>query len=211
MIYNYINSISSNKTFILSIIILFYVTYSINYSNLSIKGTLGIIISLLFVWYFIDKDKSLIKEHDLKIKKIIEEIPILENLANYEELIIFYYKNKILIKHDYINYKSSVLHCIEMMNLYEKINNENIANRFLYDILVKKYYQCINSLKRMEYNIESSNLFIIIEEINILLSKYINDVTIKNNEYIEKHGYNINRRKINNIKAYNNMQFNELL
>lgn len=211
MIYNYINSISSNKTLILSIIILFYVSYSVNFSNLSVKGILGIIISLVFVWYIFDKDKSLIKEHDLKIKKIIKEIPILEPLSNFEELILFYYRNKLLINYDYLNYKKSVLYCIEMTDIYTKIINEDIKNRFLYDILIKKYYQCINNFKNMEYNIHSNNLFNVIEELNLILSKYINEVITKNNEYIDNNGYNIYRKKINNIKAYNNITFNELL
>jgi hypothetical protein len=83
MIYNYINSIHSKETLILSIIITFYTVYSINSSNLSIKGIIGIIISLLLAWYIIDKEKSKSEKHNIFIHNIIDEIPILKGLSKY--------------------------------------------------------------------------------------------------------------------------------
>ena len=83
MIYKYLNSVYSKKTIISSVIISLYIIYSLNYSNLTTKGVLGILISLIFVWYIIDKDKSLVKDHDVMISNIIIEIPILKDLKKY--------------------------------------------------------------------------------------------------------------------------------
>ena len=203
MIYNYINSIHSKETLILCIIIIFYTVYIINSSNLSIKGTIGFIISLLLVWYIIGKEKSITKKHNILIHNIIDEIPILEKLSKYENILMFFYNNKMLINQDYIHYKQSINYCIEMISLYELIKKQSKLEdsyykrtKYNYDIMLNKYYHCINNFKSMEFNVFNYPLINNINKLNNILLQYINEIIHINNENIDTNGLRIYKNYI---------------
>ena len=216
MIYNYINSIYSKKVIFVSIIFIFYTIYSINSSNLSIKGIVGIILSLFLAWYIIDKYKSTEAKHNILINHIVNEIPILKNLINYEDILMFYYNNKDMMDNDYIHYKKSVLNCVEMINMYEYIkknydlkNNKYRTIRYDYNILLNKYYHCINNFKSMEFNIFSYSLINKAEKLNNILLYYISDIINVNNNDIKYNGFNTYKNYIysNSPIEYNNSIF----
>jgi hypothetical protein len=215
MIYDYINSIHLKKTLILSIIIIFYTISSINSSNLSIKGIVGIIISLLLAWYIFDKEKSTIKKSNILIHNIIDEIPILKGLSNYENILMFFYNNKVLINHDYIHYKRSVYYCIEMISLYELIKKQSKHKdnnykriKYNYDIMLNKYNHCIKNFKSMEFNVFNYPLINKTTDLNNILLQYVNEIIHINNENIDTDGLKIYKNYIHNTPIeYNNSTF----
>lgn len=210
MIYKYLNSVYSKKTIISSVIISLYIIYSLNYSNLTTKGVLGILISLIFVWYIIDKDKSLVKDHDVMISNIIIKIPILKDLKKYEELILFFYKNKVIMKYDYVNYKKSILSVTQMITNYEYIKNNSKNIRFLFDILLKDYHLSIKHFKNMEFNLKNYNILKEVNILNKLLLFYVDDIILYNNNNLELNGYNVFKNKIDNsILPFNQSTFFE--
>jgi len=210
MIYKYLNSVYSKKTIISSVIISLYIIYSLNYSNLTTKGVLGILISLIFVWYIIDKDKSLVKDHDVMISNIIIEIPILKGLKKYEELILFFYKSKVIMKYDYVNYKKSILSVTQMITNYEYIKNNSKNIRFLFDIFFNDYHLSIKHFKNMEFNLKNYNILKEVNILNKLLLFYVDDIILYNNNNLELNGYNIFKNKIDNsILPFNQSTFFE--
>lgn len=208
MIYNYINSIYSKNVILTSILIVFYTIYSINNSNLSIKGIIGMILSLIIAWYIIDKDKNTTSKHDMLIKSIVKEIPILKKLIKHENILMFFYNNRDLINHDYIHYKKSVNSCIELINKYENIKKKyNLHNKsyktisYDYDIALNNFYSSINNFKSMEFNVFNYPLANESEKLNKILLYYIDDITYMNNNNI----------KINGFTTYNKIIYNHPL
>jgi hypothetical protein len=211
MIYNYLESIKSQKILILSIFIIFISLFLFDRINISIKGIFGIFIGLIICWYFLDRNITKKNNEKELIDKIIIELPILKQLENEEELILFYYKNKTLIDYDIINFDNSILNAINFIKVYDRINLNSDLEYYQFDILEKHKYLCLEYFRQIEYNIPNQNKIIIylkenLNELDNLLNKYLNNTLkkLKNRQDINiYHKFNLNSK----VKEFNKYDY----
>ena len=89
MIYNYLELLKSQKIFLVCIVIIFISIYIFDRINVNVKGTIGIFIGLIICWYFIDKKNTIKNENKNMIYEIKQELPVLKQLEDYDDLILF--------------------------------------------------------------------------------------------------------------------------
>ena len=162
MIYNFLNSIKANNLILFTIIFMLFISYSINNSNYSIKGVLGILISIFFAWFILDRDISINNSKIDKKNFIVKKYPFFELIKEYDDLLFFYYDCEIFIKYDYINFKNSIISLSKMMNEFNLIIDyfnsnlpyKNISNHV--DILKNEYNITLNLFKNIEFNIPNN-------------------------------------------------------
>lgn len=205
MIYNFLNSIKANNLILFTIIFMLFISYSINNSNYSIKGVLGILISIFFAWFILDRDMSINNSKIDKKNFIVEKYPFFELIKEYDDLLFFYYDCEIFIKYDYINFKNSIISLSKMMNEFNLIIDyfnsnlpyKNISNHV--DILNNEYNITLNLFKNIEFNIPNNVLKFYYEKCFILnehLLKYVNFIYNLNNQNIKINGISNNKKNI---------------
>ena len=190
-------------------ILLFFISFLVQYSNISVRGLIGIffgviIISLVIYSNFYNETKQ--KNHIMEIKK---KIPLLNNI-NDINILEFYYKNYYLSKNDQNNYKKSIDNIIIFLNLYEELKKSSFLIHYKYDVLEKYMYLTIKYFSNIQLNIylnkESLNIFSneIIKLQNIL-DKYILDIK----KYVNRSsGYNIEyKNTFDSIIPYNKFHY----
>lgn len=208
MIYKYLESIKSQKIFLICIFTIFISIYIFNRININYNGTIGIFIGLIICWYLIDKKITIKNENKYMTSKIIEELPILKELESYHDFLLFYYKNKSLIDYDIINFDNSVSNAISFIKVFERIENKSKLFHYQFDILEKHRYLCLEYFKNIELNIPiqknvvkylRSNL----EELSIILDKYLNkNLKLLNNNNYDIYYKFINRSKVKEFNKY---------
>tara|TARA_B100000886_G_scaffold570_1_gene423 strand:- start:1210 stop:1821 length:612 start_codon:yes stop_codon:yes gene_type:complete len=173
-------------------ILIFLVSFLVQYSNISVRGLIGIffgliIISLIIYNNFYNETKE--KNYITQIKK---KIPLLNDI-NDINILEFYYKNYYLSKNDQNNFKKSIDNIVIFLNLYQELKKSSFLINYKYEVLEKYMYLTIKYFSNIQLNIylnkESLNLFSneIIKLENIL-DKYILDIK----KYINKYSnYNI--------------------
>ena len=199
-IYNSINNID-NKYKLLFIILFFFIIFIINRSNLNIKGIVGIIISFIIIYIFIDKlNTKKNKQYD-DYNQIIKDMPVLENIRDHKILATIYYDSRTLFKYDNINMKDSILNIKSFLEIYQDIKNNIKEIKYNYDIMLKHYYLCIDSFKSIEYSITNSPQLKrhFMKQLQVLdneLQHYLNEIQEINNNDIELNGYYVYKNKI---------------
>ena len=149
MIYQYINKLDCGF-FLLLLIILLCISYSINNLNYSIKGIVGILIGIIIIWFLVDKKKYDLSKDKLKINNILKKNPLLLSLKNKNEIILFYNDCIIFSTFDYSNFKKSVIYFGKFIEIYDFILKSYKSNSkylsYYYDILLQKSDVLFNGL-----------------------------------------------------------------
>jgi hypothetical protein len=202
MIYNYLESLKSQKILILCVFILFISTYVFDRINITLKGIFGIFIGLIICWYFIDKKITIKNENKELISKIVNELPILKELEDEEELILFYYNNKTLIDYDIINFDNSILNSINFIKVFKRIDIDSDLAHYQFDVLEKHRYLCLEYFRQIEYNIPNQkNIINYMKENLDLLSSILNKYLNKNIKKLSHDKYDIHYKFINKSKV----------
>lgn len=208
MLYNYLESLKSQKILILCIFIIFMSMFVFDRININVKGIFGIFIGLIISWYFIDRKITIKNENKELILKIIDELPILKELENEEEFILFYYKNKVLLDYDIINFDNSVLNAINFIKVFKRIDMKSELSHYQFDILEKHRYLCLEYFRQIEYNIPNQKNIINymkenLDELSNILNKYLNkSLKILNNDKYDIYYKFINTSKVKEFNKY---------
>ena len=210
MIYQYINKLDNNF-FILLLIILLYISYSINNINYSIKGIIGIIIGMFIIWFFVDKKKYDLTKDKLKINYILKKNPILSILKNNNDIILFYNSCITYSTFDFINFKKSVVYFDKFFKIYNfiiksyKLNSKYIS--YYYDILTQNSDLCLYYFQNLQFTLPVyllSDFYEKTNNLNIILKTHINYIISLNNNYIKKFGLSNSNKIIYKESLYYN-------
>ena len=200
MIYQYINKLDSSF-FLLLLIILLCISYSINNLNYSIKGIVGILIGIIIIWFLVDKKKYDLSKDKLKINNILKKNPLLLSLKNKNEIILFYNDCITFSTFDYSNFKKSVTYFGKFIEIYDFILKSYKSNSkylsYYYDILLQKSDLCIYYFKNLQFTLPVyllEDFYKKTNNLNYILKTHINHIIFLNNNYIKKFGYsNLNK------------------
>ena len=210
MLYNYLESLKSQKILVLCVFIIFFSMYAFDRINITVRGVFGIFIGLIISWYFIDKKITVKNENKELILKITNELPILKDLENEDELILFYYDNKVLLDYDIINFNNSIVNAINFIKVFKRIDAGSELGHYQFDILEKHRYLCLEYFRQIEYNITNqkniikymkSNIFKLTKILDRYLTKNIKMLD-DNSNYDIYHKF-INKSKVKEFNKYN--------
>lgn len=212
MIYQYINKLDSNF-FILLLIILLYISYSINSLNYSIKGVIGIIIGTIIIWFLIDKKKYNLSKNKFKINNILIENPLLSILKDNNDIILFYSNCIAYSTFDYSNFKKSVIYFDKFITIYNsiiksnKLKNNNRYISYYYDLLTQNSDLCLYYFKNLQFTLPVHLLKDFYENannLNYILKTYTNYIISLNNNHIKKFGFSNFNKIIHKESLYYN-------
>ena len=209
MIYNYLELLKSQKIFLVCIVIIFISIYIFDRINVNVKGTIGIFIGLIICWYFIDKKNTIKNENKNMIYEIKQELPVLKQLEDYDDLILFYFKNKSLIDYDIINFDNSISNAISFIKVFKRIISKSELSHYQFDILEKHRYLCLEYFRNIELNIPNQKNLIEylrnnLDELSLILNKYLtNNLKILNNNDYDIYYKFINTSKVKEFNKYN--------
>jgi len=211
MLYNYLESLKSQKILVLCVFIIFVSMYTFDRINITSKGVFGIFIGLIICWYFIDKKITIKNDNKELILKIINELPLLKDLENEEDLILFYYDNKVLLDYDIINFNNSVINAINFIKVFKRIDIGSELGHYQFDILEKHRYLCLEYFRQIEYNIPNQKNIIKYMKSNLLaLSKILDKYLTKNLKKLDNdNNYDIYYKFINKsrVKEFNKYDY----
>ena len=203
MIYNYLELLNSPKILLICIFIIFLSVYIFKKININ-----GIFIGIAICWYYIDKKIAIKNKNKNMTLKIINELPILRELEDYEDLTLFYYKNKSLIDYDIINFNNSISSAISFTKVFKRILNKSELSHYQFDILEKHRYLCLEYFKNIELNIPNQKNVIEylrnnLHELSIILNKYLTEnLKILNNNNYDIYYKFINTSKVKEFNKY---------
>lgn len=210
MIYQYINNLGSNF-YVLLLIILLYISYSINNINYSVKGSVGLLIGIIIIWFFIDKKKTDSSKDMFIINNILKENPLLSILKNNNEIILFYFNCIRYSTFDYTNFKKSIIYFSKFIQIYnfiiESYNSDDKYTIYYYDNLIQNSEQCLQYFKNLQFTLPvylSDDFYEKTNKLNSILKTRINSIISLNNNHIKQFGYsNLNKPIYKEALYYN--------
>ena len=175
------------------LIMIFFVSFLFQYSNISVRGLIGIFFGIIAISLIIFNNFNNEARQKNYITEIKKELPLLSNI-NDINILEFYHRNYYLSKNDRSNFKKSIENIVIFLNLYKELKKSSFLIHYKFDVLEKYMYFTLKYFSNIQLNIYLNKEYINIfsNEINKLqniLNKYILD--IKKINLTKSSNYNI--------------------
>lgn len=173
------------------IILIFFVSFLIQYSNISLRGLIGIFFGLIIVSVIIYNNYNDQNKQSNYIMEIKKQIPLLKDI-NDINILEFYYKNYYLSENDRDNFKKSIKNIVIFLSLYKELKNSLLLVHYKYQVLEKYMYLAVKYFSKIQFNIylnrESIHLFSNeVLKLQNILHRYALDAR----KYANKFNYNL--------------------